>query len=190
VIRIRRATTWLSAALLACCGCECPGEVSTVADGGSINGVVPSESVAPFVGDHQGELLWTIPQQSTTVHLVIERSGPIEAYEDCNGKLGDIEVGFTASLYTDDGILSLSEPTGLELDSSGNAPDESLPWNPDFDQLHARGVTPPGLVGGGDIELSIPIVNLKPMSTTMQWVDGDPHPVLPSVTMAVLTFPP
>jgi hypothetical protein len=54
--------------------CDCPPTVTNVDDGVSAAGIVPSAVVAPWIGDHPGQLTWLFSGRTTPLHFDVARS--------------------------------------------------------------------------------------------------------------------
>ena len=151
--------------------CDCPPTVTNVEDGQSVAGVVPSDVVAPRLGDHPGQLTWIFNGRTTGLHFDVERSSePITSSTTDCGVFSDEAPEFSANLVvhvtTDDGVLDATSAATLDFGPDGHLPDPSFIVNASFDAAQAAG-TGTGAIGGLDVEFTVETRDGQPQATTL-----------------------
>ncbi|HEX8794164.1 MAG TPA: hypothetical protein VF765_24645 [Polyangiaceae bacterium] len=151
--------------------CDCPPTVTKVEDGQHVGSVVPSDVVAPRLGDHRGQLTWVFSGRTTGLHFDVERSSdPITSSTTDCGMLSDETPEFSANLVvrvtTDDGVFDAGSTATLEFGPDGHLPDPSFIVNADLDAAQAAG-TGTGVIGGLCLDFTVETQDGQPQATTI-----------------------
>jgi hypothetical protein len=181
----------LAAAVLApaAWACDCPPTSTSVDAGQSVGGLVPSSVVAPWLGDHPGQLTWVLNGNTTAVHFDVEQQGaitettlPCGAFSD---NTPDFSANLTARMTTDDGTMDVTSADTMSFGPDGHVVrDLSFILSPSFTQAQAA-KTGTGATNM-DLEFTVTDHDGKPQGTTAaEWLGGDSQ-----LTIARIVFGP